>query len=725
MAHAPSARQCRHRTAPRHTPQAMPPRSSRPPLTAAALVRAQAVIESFDVSPDGSRLVFGRRVVQGNTYRSHLWAGSTVGGRPRRLTTGTVRDTGPKVSPDGTTVAFVRAPAPQPGAEGKADRAEAWIVPLAGGRARRVARLKDDVEAVSWSPDGRSLALPAAAGERRFVVGRARRGVEPVARHITRTDWRDDASGHWERRVHLWVTGIERGAVPKQLTEGDFDVANPAWSPDGRWIAFDADMEPDWNIHYRYRIFRVPAGGGPVSELVSLKGDARAPSYSPDGEWLAFLGTNIAEPTVADPERIWLATAAGGQPRCLTPDLDDGIGAWAWADLAMAEDMEAPSWEDADHLLTIVGRRGRVVPYRVPRTGGALHPLLDEDARVVTGFVAARHGRTFVSAAVDGRASELYELAGGQLRRLTRLGSGWEDRHRQFSLEELEIPGAGGPIQVWLASPPDAGNRALPTILHFHGGPNGCWAPGGTMDSLLLTAHGYRVAMPNIRGSTTHGSDWMRSHMGGWGRVDDADVVAVADALVHRGLADRSRMGLMGLSYGGFLTQWMAGSTDRFAAAVAENGVGNVLTAWGESYFGVHYGRMYGQGDPLTAEGAAELWRQSPMARVAELRTPLLILQAEEDRNCPPGANEQLFVALKALGRETEYVLYPEEHHEMKNYGRPDRRIDRMERHLAWFDRHLRRRRPAASVRPKAKVGPAAPKVAATSGPAAGRARPS
>jgi dipeptidyl aminopeptidase/acylaminoacyl peptidase len=183
----------------------------------------------------------------------------------------------------------------------------------------------------------------------------------------------------------------------------------------------------------------------------------------------------------------------------------------------------------------------------------------------------------------------------------------------------------------------------------------------------------------------------------------------------------------MGLSYGGYLTQWMSVATDRYAAAVAENGVGNVLSAWGESHFGVHYGRMYGQGDPLTAEGAADLWRQSPLSRARDTHTPLLLLQAEEDRNCPPGQNEQLFVALKVLERRTEYVLYPEEHHEMKNYGRPDRRIDRMERHLAWFDRYLRRAgragRAAVSVRRKG-AGSAGRSAAETSGRAAGRARP-
>ena len=146
----------------------------------------------------------------------------------------------------------------------------------------------------------------------------------------------------------------------------------------------------------------------------------------------------------------------------------------------------------------------------------------------------------------------------------------------------------------------------------------------------------------------------------------------------------------MGLSYGGFLTQWLVGVTDRFGAAVAENGVSNQVSAWANSYFGVHYNRRAGLADPLSEAGMRRLWHASPLRNAARVRTPLLLLQAEEDRICPAADNEQLFTALKVLGREAEYVLYPEEHHQMKNTGRPDRRIDRMERTLAWFDRFLR-----------------------------------
>jgi dipeptidyl aminopeptidase/acylaminoacyl peptidase len=195
--------------------------------------------------------------------------------------------------------------------------------------------------------------------------------------------------------------------------------------------------------------------------------------------------------------------------------------------------------------------------------------------------------------------------------------------------------------------------------------------------------------MPNIRGSAGFGYGWADELRGRWGKVDAQDALAVVDWLVEHGLADAGRIGLYGLSYGGYLVQWLIGVSDRFAAAVAENGVANQVAAWANSYFGVHWNRRLKLGDPLSHEGMLELWSSSPLSNVARIRTPLLMLQAEEDRVCPPADNEQLFTALRALGREVEYILYPEEHHEFKIYGRPDRRIDRHERILAWFRRHI------------------------------------
>ena len=208
---------------------------------------------------------------------------------------------------------------------------------------------------------------------------------------------------------------------------------------------------------------------------------------------------------------------------------------------------------------------------------------------------------------------------------------------------------------------------------------------------IVLTNAGYRVVFPNIRGSAGYGADWIRPQLGDWGGVDADDVHAAVDHVIALGLADPERLGVFGLSYGGFMVNWLVGTTDRFGAAVSENGVTNQVSAWANSDGGPEFCRVSLIGDPLTPDGVDRLWRQSPLRNVADVHTPLLMLQGESDLRCPPQDNEQFFIALRQLGRTVEYVLYPDEYHVFAYAGRPDRRIDRMHRVLDWFDSYLRR----------------------------------
>jgi dipeptidyl aminopeptidase/acylaminoacyl peptidase len=656
--------------------------------TGRALVRAQAAIESFSLAPDGERLVYALRRARGERYVSHLWSVAWRGGRPRRLTDGAVRDGSPAISPDGRRVAFTRAPAKGADAE-----AQLWLLDLdpsgRGSPPRQVTRSRHAVSSPRWSPDGTTIAFIAAAGEDRFRVGPERKGRVATARHITRTDFRDDESGFLSRRAHLWVVGARGRERPRQLTRGDFDVLHPTWSPDGRWIAYAAAVEPDWNLDPRQRLFRVALGGGAPEELPGPRGNADWPALSPDGRMVASIGQDVEDPPDDAHEELYVAGLRDGAPRSLTDALDRPVTQAGWADLVMAEDDPGPIWLDDSSLLTVVSDRGRNLPYRITLDGGAT-PLVEPDRVVGAGVAAAHDGRVALSAGRDGRAAELFAVEDGGLRQLTRHGSAWQERFPLPRWDERWIDGPGGPIQAWVVSPAGAADdEALPAVVILHGGPTGSTAPGGTLDTMMLTAHGYRCVLPNVRGSAGFGSAWIAALGGHWGEPDAEDVLAVVDALVAAGALDPRRLGVMGLSYGGYLTQWLIGVTDRFAAAVGENGVTNQVSAWGNSYFGVHYNRRARLGDPLSDEGMARLWRSSPLRNVSRITTPLLILQAEEDRICPPADNEQLFTALRVLGREAEYVLYPEEHHELKNSGRPDRRIDRMERILAWFGRWM------------------------------------
>jgi len=300
--------------------------------------------------------------------------------------------------------------------------------------------------------------------------------------------------------------------------------------------------------------------------------------------------------------------------------------------------------------------------------------------------------RVTLLACIGDRPMELVTLParGRDPRVRSRMGGRWASGLRWPEMRRIAVPGPGGDIDTWIASPAGAGDRSLPTVVDVHGGPLGAWTEAPHIEVVLLCAAGYRVLLPNIRGSTSYGRAWIRPQLGDWGGVDAADVHAAIDHVVQLGLADADKLGVFGLSYGGFMVNWLVGTSDRFRAAVSENGVSNQISGWAGSDSGVEYNRMSLLGAPLDAAGVEKLWRQSPLRNVASIRTPLLMLQAEDDRRCPASDNEQLFTALRVLGRTVEYVLYPEESHVYMAAGRPDRRIDRNERLIAWFDRYLR-----------------------------------
>jgi dipeptidyl aminopeptidase/acylaminoacyl peptidase len=397
-----------------------------------------------------------------------------------------VRDGSPEVSPDGRLLAFVRTPVGDPDGHG-----QVWILPLDGGEPWRLTSLPHGASSALWSPDGRRLAMVAPGGSQRFIIGEERKDRPPTARRLTRLDFRDDESGHVGRRAHLWVVDAREGAQPRQLTSGDFDVLHPAWSPDGRRIAFAADRGPDANIDPRLQLWSVgtDARSPRVRELVSLRSDADRPAFSPDGRRLAFVGIDVADPPDHVDPSLWVMELPSGEPRNLTADLDRPIGDWAWCDLVMAEDASGPVWLDDATLAVIVGREGRGIPYRVSLDGRA-EPMVDPAAQLAAAGLAAASGQVAVSAGMSGRPGEVLGIEGGRLRPITREGSAWQRRFPAVELSELTLDGPGGPIQAWLASPGNAGRRRLPTVLHIHGGPTGSWGPGGTLDAMALCAAG-------------------------------------------------------------------------------------------------------------------------------------------------------------------------------------------------------------------------------------------
>ena len=683
-------------------------------LTPAALIRRQVVLEEHDALPDGSGAIVVRRFVHGETYRSHLHLvrfADPRTGPPRALTAGAVRDTRPRVAPDGRRVAFLRSAPDDP------DHPTAVMVQeLDGGEPWVLWAPEHGVSEIAWSPDGRRMAFVAAAPEARSIVGRETKGRTVTARRIARADWRWDEAGHRDRWDQVWVGTARAGARPRRVMRQEADAKEIAWSPDGSHIAFVADPRPDADLRPLPSIWTVPMRGGDPREAVRLAGSAGQPSFSPDGRWLACVGVDVADPLDDEQPGLFVApfdpaTRTPAPAVALGRDLDRPVGAWNDTDLNgwIAPSRPGPFWETPSSLVALVSEAGRVRPWRLPLDPATGRPTRDPE-RLVEGDVAAwtlgvAGGVVSLVATVDDRPMELLTLADagapgrpptrpgapGRLRPRTSLGGAWRRGTPWPEMRRELAPGPGGPIETWIVSPAGAGDERLPTVVNVHGGPLGAWSPAPSLENVLLASRGYRVILPNIRGSAAYGKAWITPQLGDWGGVDADDVLAAADHAVGLGLADPARLGILGLSYGGFMVNWLIGAApDRFAAAVSENGVTNQVNVWANSDTGPEYDRAALLGDPFSEEGVARLWRQSPLRLVTRIRTPLLMLQGESDLRCPAADNEQLFVALRHLGRTVEYVLYPESWHTFAITGRPDRRIDRNERMLAWFDRFLK-----------------------------------
>jgi dipeptidyl aminopeptidase/acylaminoacyl peptidase len=637
----------------------MPP-TMLPPLSPSDLLR-ERLIEAIDISRDGSMIAYSERRVVSGKDRTSLWLVPFAGGRPRRLTHGAWTDGRPRFSPDGRSLAFL---------SNRDDKnvTQLHVLPLDGGDATRLTSFKRSVTEAEWMPDGRALAVIATDDESHVLRGEREKEAATV-RVLRRLDWRMDGEGLLDHPRHVHLVPLSGRA--RRLTKGTWSASHLRPHPGGRSIGFladrggDSDIDPDTQVHV------VEIASRRVRQRSKLPGQVGRFSFDADGT-LICVALDHRLPMSEDPWRLW-RVAANGTGTCLTADLDRFTGQAA----------------TNDERLTVIPDAGREVPHRLTDQG--LEPLIDPALNPCVQALAGAGERVAALMTMNEyEGGDVYAIEPGTApRRLTGSGDSWLSGRARGELDELIVKGPAGPIRTFVLSPPGAGSRPLPTILHVHGGPTWAWPRCADATDHMLVGAGFRVVRPNIRGSFDAGREWIAALNGAWGVADAADCHAVLDHLVKAGLADPKRLGCYGNSYGGFMVNWLVGTSDRFKAAVSSNGVTNQVSAFAHCDVGYIYNRQEGLGDSLSPEGVATLWRQSPLKHVADVHTPLLILQGESDLRCPPADNEQLFIALRMLGREVEYVLYPESDHSMSSSARPDRRVDRMERIVAWFKTRL------------------------------------
>lgn len=627
------------------------------------------------LSPDGRQVAFvvWRVDREANEVRSAIWVAPVDGSAPpRQLTSGTGTDGTPRWSPDGRWLAFTSK------REG-AKAAQLYVLPTDGGEARQLTDLKEDVRDPVWSPDGTRLAFVSRVRDPAYEEEDERKRPP---RRITRLQYKLDNEG-WivDRPKHLFVVPADGSREPVQLTFGDFEDDKPAWSPDGTKIAFSSARHEDWDLDSVEDIFVVSSVGGEPERVTSTDAGCSWPSWSPDGTRLAYY---LYPGRYWEPRHTQVAVhdLGSGERRVLTADLDRNCLPYP--------PLREPVW-DGEHLYFALEDGGNVPLYRVGADGAAPPEPVASGAWWLTGF-DVRDGQVVHSLTTPTTLSELY--AGD--RKLTDVGSAFL-QGRTLSAPERFTARApdGAAVEAWVMRPAgfEEGKR-YPALLNIHGGPFTQYGNKFFDEFQVYAGAGYVVIYSNPRGSSGYAEAWGRAIMGsgdgggpGWGSVDYEDLMAVVDEAVKRfDFIDPDRLGVMGGSYGGYMTSWIVGHTDRFRAAISERSVNNFVSQWGSSDFGWGLKGYFGS---FLFEDFEAWVRLSPSTYAPNIHTPLLILHSENDLRCAVEQAEHLFVTLRLLRRPVEFVRFPGEGHELSRSGSPVHRVQRFEVILDWWRRHL------------------------------------
>ena len=657
------------------------------------------------ISPDGQRVAFAVTTIDENKHEYHtsIWMVPSEGGEARRFTTGSGKATHPRWSPDGRWLAFVSEREGEPAGKDEQEqkqhgkgKSQIWLIPTDGGEALQLTFMQHGASNPVWSPDSTRLVFSAAVGPADEETEDGKR--LPKARLIDRLWYRLDGVGFiYERREHLFLVDVS-GGEPQQLTDGDWDESDAAWSPDGTKIAFVSSRAGDrWRLPAP-DLYTLTITDGKAGDLQCLTDGTLAccsPSWSPDGNTLAFLGTlKVRSGGHADIYTI-ASTAVKSQGKCLTWDFEGSFQDWTNSDMGDEHLVPAPAWSsDGKTLYALASHRGATRLFALSINGAdSPPPTLTPGEVHVRDFSVDRSANTLALLLAGAtRAPEIFVgrvASPGELRRLTGLNDALFSGVYLATPEYMPYTGADGwPMDGWILKPQGFDpKQKYPLIVEIHGGPSTQYGYGFFHEMQMLVGAGYVLLYANPRGSIGYGRDFSLAVRGAWGEKDSLDILAGVDALLQKGYIDEGRVGVTGGSYGGFLTNWLVGHTDRFQAAVTGRSVVNLASYFGTADFG--WTLADDELDTTPWDDLDRYMRLSPMTYVKNIQTPLLILHSEQDLRCSIEQAEQLFVALKYLGRAVLFVRFEGQSHGLSRGGHPKLRVKRLHLILEWFEKYL------------------------------------
>jgi dipeptidyl aminopeptidase/acylaminoacyl peptidase len=631
------------------------------------------ILQDARLSPDGKSVVYCISYVDNekDEENASLWLLSLEDGQSRQLTAGNGRDHSPVWSPDSKEIAFLstRSGAPQ-----------VYVIPVDGGEARAVTSMQQPIGGgPSWSPDGRYLAFTAGPKmEAPPDPGKPYR----VDRHV----YRFDGIGY----LHLAVQDIyiipEAGGEVKQLTSDAFMNTNPLWSPDGQEILFSASFDP--HSHAPRPVLKMVDLQAQVRTIVGSDwGIVEGAAWLPTGKGIVFSGVPREAP-IGTKSDLWVVKRHGSQPECRTAGLKVGVGGGLQPDFPAMPPGRIGVSRDSSNAFINVQDGGSVHIYEIALSGKeAWKPILQGERSL---FLNGINAEKILFCTVDlQNLPDVYiaNLDGTQEQQLTHLNeeivSGW----MAPEVEHISFEGAeGAQIEGWIMKP-TVGEAPYPTVLYIHGGPHGAFGNTFSFDFRMLTGAGYAVLFINPQGSTGYGSEFASVITKDWGNRDYRDLMAGVDYVIEKGITDADRLGVAGISYGGYMTTWIVGHTDRFKAAIPENPVTDLVSLYGTSDISAWLGEQAFGGKPFETP---EIYRKcSPITYAHNCRTPTLLIQGERDFRCPAGQSEQFYTTLKVNGCIVEMMRFPSGSHIMSIGGDLVSRRTENQEILKWFNRYI------------------------------------
>jgi dipeptidyl aminopeptidase/acylaminoacyl peptidase len=638
------------------------------PATVADIMNIRNVVD-IRLSPDGQRALYvvAEPDLTDSVYHTNVWMVSARGGDAMQLTQRTKKNDTPRWSPDGKTVAYL---------SDRGGKPQVWLITPAKGKPRRLTDAEGGVKDLEWAPDGKSIAFRATDGE--------------TSDQVKRKKQKDDViliGRHW-KRDHLHVTDLS-GKKTRQLTKGDFHVLDFSWSPDSKLIAFTRQPTPSEDDIRRSDIAVVSAAGGKPRMLVERPGPDFQPRWSPDGKTIAFLSRDGRTDTIGN-RYLCAVPAAGGEPRNLSKAFDEHFVAEPPAGFAWSPDSQTiyaiAQKKTRQHLVALSVESGEVGPISTGQRVAHRFSLSKDGRKVACVAEEVKHpAEVFISSVEDFSPRKLTRTNP----HLRGVALGETEEVRWKSKDGLEIEGL-----LIMPLGYKEGTR-YPLLTYVHGGPalnfRRAFTPYGTSPQAqrypiqVFAGQGYAIFCPNPRGSGGYGEKFRRANMGDWGGRDFEDVTAGIDALVERGIADRDRLGLMGWSYGGFMTAWGITQTNRFKAASVGAGVTDAFSMYGQTDIPSFMEAYFGD-PPWKAKDAYD--RCTSIRFVGNVKTPTLIQHGEKDERVPLAQGQELYAALKRVNVPVEFAIYPRQGHVV---GEPNLQADVLRRNVEWFHRWLKK----------------------------------